>query len=81
MKKLLKEIEGLEVDLATVQRMAGLYRGLRTPRSCLEDALHEAETAVRKALNERQGADSLLNEIELTITTQWVRKRGGGHGA
>uniref|UniRef100_A0A6A7FTN7 Rho guanine nucleotide exchange factor 17 isoform X3 n=1 Tax=Hirondellea gigas TaxID=1518452 RepID=A0A6A7FTN7_9CRUS len=69
-KKLLKEIEGLESDLQTVQRMGGLYRSLRTPRSCLEDALHEAEAAVRKGLADRQGADSLLNEVELTITTQ-----------
>ena len=70
MKKLLKEIEGLERDLQTVQHMGTLYRSLNNPRGGLEESLHEAESAVRKSLADRQGADSLLNEIELTISTQ-----------
>ncbi|XP_018013891.1 rho guanine nucleotide exchange factor 17 [Hyalella azteca] len=69
-KKLLKEIENLEEDLQTVQRMAGFSRALHTPRPSVEEALHDAENAVRKQLSERQGPDSILNEVELTITTQ-----------
>ncbi|KAF2365474.1 Dbl (DH) domain [Trinorchestia longiramus] len=69
-KKLLKEIENLEEDLQTVQRMVGFSRSLHSPRPCIDEALHEAEAAVRKQLSERQGPDSILNEVELTITTQ-----------
>ena len=71
-KKLWKDIEGLEKDLQTIHRMRNLYKSLNNSRGGLDEALHEAEAAIRKSLTDRQGADSLLNEIELTISTQWV---------
>ncbi|XP_066963606.1 rho guanine nucleotide exchange factor 17-like [Macrobrachium rosenbergii] len=70
MKKLVREVETLDEDRQTLQHISKLTKSLHCPKGPLEEVLTEMISTNQKQLEERQGADSRLMELELTITTQ-----------
>jgi hypothetical protein len=67
---MLKEMEQLTADVATLSQMAELVATLHCPHTQLEESVREMLVALNKQLTERHAADSQLSFLELMINTQ-----------
>ncbi|KAL1131698.1 hypothetical protein AAG570_011311, partial [Ranatra chinensis] len=69
-RRMLKEMEQLTADVATLSQMAELVATLHCPHTQLEESVREMLAALNKQLTERHAADSQLSYLELMINTQ-----------
>lgn len=70
LKRMLREMENLMEDVATLSQMSELVSMLHCPHSQLEDNIREMLSALNKQLAERQNSDSQLSFLELMVNTQ-----------
>lgn len=67
---MLREMDNLIEDVATLSQMSELVSTLHCPHSQLEDNIREMLSALNKQLVERQNNESQLSYLELMLNTQ-----------
>ncbi|GLG97565.1 JNK-interacting protein 3 [Gryllus bimaculatus] len=69
-RRILREIEHLVEDVATLNQMSELVSTLHCPHSTLEELVRDTLSTLNKQLTERQNCDSQLSYLELSLNTQ-----------
>nr|CAD7452222.1 unnamed protein product [Timema tahoe] len=70
LRRMLREMEHLAEDVATLTQVSELVSTLHCPHSHLEESVREMLSALNKQLQDRQTSDSQLSYLELTVNTQ-----------
>ncbi|XP_066999339.1 rho guanine nucleotide exchange factor 17 [Anabrus simplex] len=70
LRRMLREMENLVEDVATLNQINDLTCMLHCPHSQLEEVVRDMLGTVSKQLQERQNSDSQLSYLELTLNTQ-----------
>uniref|UniRef100_A0A1B6E9V0 DH domain-containing protein n=1 Tax=Clastoptera arizonana TaxID=38151 RepID=A0A1B6E9V0_9HEMI len=69
-RRMMREMDNLVEDVATLSQMSELVSTLHCPHSQLEDNIREMLSALNKQLVERQNNESQLSYLELMLNTQ-----------
>lgn len=70
LKRVMKEMEKLTDDVATLTQINELTSTLHFPHTSLEEVVKEMLVSVNKQLVERSTSDSQLSYLELMLNTQ-----------